>query len=155
MVLQIFIDYRMNNSSQWQTVEFSPEEYFDISLDENIEWNSVPEYNHAIEYLNIDTKLVVNTRIRINDSNFGDMTTITTTFWNQGKNFVLERTDKETKVSSYYCLLITNILLQEDPSISEIMRFKKIDGVLEIEFHSFIQDNEDGSQTEKIVFPAN
>ncbi len=154
MALQIFIDYRTVDSQQWKTTEFSLEEYFDLSLDENIEWNSVPEYNHAVEYLDINSELVTHTRIRINDSNLGTMRTITTTFWNQGRNFIIKRVDNKLKTSCCYNLLVTNTLIHERPLVREIMRFREIEGILELEFHSFVKDNEDGSQAERIVFPV-
>jgi hypothetical protein len=33
MTIQIFIDYRMCGSTHWSTIEFSPEEYFDLAGD--------------------------------------------------------------------------------------------------------------------------
>lgn len=54
MTIEIFIDYRMHGSSEWETVEFTPEEYYDHSYyeeeDDPIEWDSVPEWDKAIEY---------------------------------------------------------------------------------------------------------
>ncbi|AFY45692.1 hypothetical protein [Nostoc sp. PCC 7107] len=156
MPLNIFIDYKLINDLQWHTVEMSPEEYFDTSLlekDEKLIWNSIPEYNHAIEYLDIDLCLLSNTRtrIRIQDSEFLITLTITTTFWNNGQNLIIERIDNaldETK-----SVMIIQTKLQEDPTVWEIMRFKKKSDVLELEFHTFIRENEDGSQTEKKIFP--
>ncbi|OCQ89641.1 hypothetical protein BCD64_16885 [Nostoc sp. MBR 210] len=154
MTLNIFIDYKLINDLQWHIVEMSPEEYFDTSLldeGEQLGWNSIPEYNHAIEYLNIDQSLVSNTRIRIQDSESLKSLTITTTFWNNGQDFIIERIDNALDTTKY--VMITQTKLQEDPTIWEIMRFKKNSDVLEIEFHTFIRENKDGSQTEKKIFP--
>jgi hypothetical protein len=50
----IFLEYKLINSSQWHCVEMSPEDYFDLEPDEEIEWNCIPEYDRGIDYLNID-----------------------------------------------------------------------------------------------------
>ncbi|MBD2302123.1 hypothetical protein [Nostoc sp. FACHB-190] len=154
MTLNIFIDYKLINDLQWHIVEMSPEEYFDTSLleeGEQLIWNSIPEYNHAIEYLNIDPSLVSDTRIRVQDSESLKTLTITTTFWNNGNNFIIERIDNALDKAKYVMIIQTK--LQEDPTTWEIMRFKKKSDVLELEFHTFIRENEDGSQTEKKIFP--
>ncbi|MBD2457444.1 hypothetical protein H6G80_25620 [Nostoc sp. FACHB-87] len=154
MTLNIFIDYKLINDLQWHIVEMSPEEYFDTSLleeGEQLIWNSIPEYNHAIEYLNIDPSLVSDTRIRVQDSESLKTLTIITTFWNNGNNFIIERIDNALDKAKYVMIIQTK--LQEDPTIWEIMRFKKKSDVLELEFHTFIRENEDGSQTEKKIFP--
>jgi DNA primase len=52
--VQISIEYKLNDSSQWHFVDFSPEEYFDLDPDEEVAWDCVPEYNHAIDYLDVD-----------------------------------------------------------------------------------------------------
>lgn len=105
-----------------------------------------------IEYLDVDPVLVANTRLRIRDTDSGATRTITTTFWNYGRNQIAERIDTGSEIYPY--ALILTVRVQENPTIWEIMRFKRRDDVLEMEFHSFIQDNDDGSQSEKIVFPA-
>jgi hypothetical protein len=149
MAVQIFIDYQLD-SMQWHSVELLPEEYFDSTFNETIEWNSVPEWNEAIRYLDVDPESVVKTRIRISDDE-SNTRTITTTFWNCGRNQIVERVDKGSGASSY--LMVITTLLQEFPSVWEIIRFKKRENLLDLEFHSFIRDNEDGSQTEKKIFP--
>ena len=154
MNLRILIEYKLNNSSEWHTVELSTEEYFDMDMideDEEISWNCIPEYDHAIEYLDINSSSVSNTSIIISDRESDTNRVIKTTFWNNGQNQIIERIDKCSGISSY--LMITNTKLQEEPSVREIMRFSRTNDVLEIKFHSFIRDNEDGSQTEKIIFP--
>ncbi|KAF3888121.1 MULTISPECIES: hypothetical protein [Nostocales] len=153
MSLEIFIDYKIANEPQWHTVEMSPEEYFDLNLldeDEELVWNSVPEYNHAIEYLDVEPSLVSHTRLRIKDSTIQKFLTITTTFWHHGQNFIIERSDKESGEPE---IVIINTKLQEAPTVWEIMKFHKKNDLTELEFHTFIRDNEDGSQTEKKIFP--
>ncbi len=154
MTIEIFIDYRMHGSSEWETVEFTPEEYYDHSYyeddDDPIEWDSVPEWDDAIEYLDVDPVLIANTRLRIRDIELGITRTITTTFWNYGHNYITERVDKGSEVIGYVMVLSTR--LQDSPVIWEIMRFRRKNDVLEMEFHSFIQDNEDGSQSDKDSF---
>jgi hypothetical protein len=152
MTIQIFIDYRMCGSTHWSTIEFSPEEYFDLVYEkiEEIEYYSIPEWDHAIEYLDVDPESIANTRLRIKDTESKATRTITTTFWNAGKNQIIERIDKEQDTSSY--LMIVSTLVQEEPTVWEIMRFQRNDDVLTLEYHSFI--NDDGSELEGKIFPV-
>lgn len=153
MSLSILLEYRLFDSSEWQTIEMLPEDYFDLEPNEKIEWDCLPLYDNAIGYLDIDPKLVSNTRIRIIDNKANITKVITTTFWNQGKNQIVERIDKGPGI--FYWLTILTIKLQDNPPVWEILRIPREDDVAKLEFHSFIQDNEDGSETEKIIYPPN
>ena len=152
MTVKIIIKYKTTDEVEWKTVNFLPEEYFDLTINEKTEWNSVPEYDHAIDYLDVDLVSISNTQIRISDDELGIIRLITTTFWHNGQNRVIERVDSGPGISSYL-MVITN-LLQENPSIWEVIRFGRDNGILNLKFHSFIQDNEDGSEMERKVFPV-
>jgi hypothetical protein len=43
--------------------------------------------------------------------------------------------------------------VQDNPAVWEIMRLQRENDVPVQEFHSFIADREDGSQSEKIIYP--
>lgn len=121
--VRIFLEYKLINSSQWHCVEMSPEDYFDLDPDEEIEWNCIPEYEHGIDYLNIDRASILSTKITIIDPKVEVTKIITETFWNQGQNRIIERIDRGTEVS--YFLTIVDIKLQDDPPIYEILRFER------------------------------
>jgi hypothetical protein len=67
--IDITIEYKLINFSQWQSVKFLPEEYFDLEPDEKIEWDCVPWHNHAIDYLDIELSLVEFTKITLKENN--------------------------------------------------------------------------------------
>lgn len=83
-------------------------------------WNSVPEYDRAIEYLDVEPSLGSHTRLRIKDSTIQKFLTITTTFWHHSQNLIIERSDRE---SGEPRLVIINTKLQEAPTVWEIMKF--------------------------------
>jgi hypothetical protein len=156
MTVSIYIDYRLIDSPNWITVSIKPEEYFDKSYfeeypDEEYEWDSLPEFEDAIDYLDIDLEKVSHTRIRIFDSKNNVSRTFSEALWNNGENYIVERVDKHAdKVEE---LIVLNIKLRENPVEWEILRIQKENGVPVLEFHSVITDNEDGSQKERIIYP--
>jgi hypothetical protein len=159
MSVLVFIDYRFINDTEWHTIEMSPEDYFDLDPDEKIEWNCVPDYDkeidYLINYLNVDPKLVLNTRSRILDDEANISTVVTTTFWNQGENQISERFIKGLGVPDWLpdWLMVITIKIQDNPDVWEIMRLQRENDVPVLEFHSFITENEDGFQSEKIIYP--
>jgi hypothetical protein len=151
MNIHVFIDYRQKNTSDWITIELKPEEYFDSEFDSDITWDSIPQFDDASDYLDIEKSVLQNIRIRITDLQFNIGRTISTTFWNDGENQIVERIDEGIN-DAPQMIIITN-KIQENPDIWEIMRFKKQNHTLQIEFHSFIQEDEDEFQVEKVIFP--
>lgn len=151
MSVSIFIDYKLINDTQWHTIEMSPENYFDLYLDEKIRWDCVPKYDKVIDYLNVDRKQVLNTTLRIIDDEASVTKIITTTFWDQGENTIAERLVRGLEKS--YWLMVITTKVQDNPAVWENLRLQKENDVPRVEFHSFITDNEDGSETEKIIYP--
>ncbi len=155
--LSISIEYKTIDSSQWHIIELLPEDYFylvDLEPDEVLEWDSVPEYDDAIDYLDIEPNLVSNTRLRISDIEAQITKVITETFWNQGNNRIVERIDSRNS-EVFYWLMIIDTKVQDNPTIWEILRIEKEDNLPKISHHSFIKDNEDGSQAEMNIYPDN
>lgn len=151
--VHISIEYKLINSSQSHVVKLLPEDYFDLDPDEEIEWNCVPEYDHAIDYLDIDKTSILCTKISIIDSEAKITKIITETFWNQGENRIIERIDSGTAVS--YWLMIIDIKLQDNPLIYEILRFERDEENLpKLCSHVLIKENEDGWQEEKEIYPG-
>lgn len=159
MPVSVFIEYRLINDTEWHTIEMSPEDYFDLEPDEKIEWNCVPEYDNAIDYLvgdfDIDLKQVLNTRVKIIDDEVNVTEVITTTFWNSGENEFTERfitgSGKPEWLSDW--LTIVTIKIQDNPDVWEIIRLQRENNVPVLEFHSFITENKDGFESEKIIYP--
>lgn len=159
MSVSVFIDYRLINEPEWHTLEIPPEDYFDLDPDEKIAWDCVAEYDKEIDYLitslDVNRKQVLNTRVRIIDDEVNVTKVITTTFWNQGDNHIIERSIKGLELLKWLpdWLMITTTKVQDNPPVWEILRLQKENNVPVLEFHSFITDNEDGSQSEKVIYP--
>src|SRR5262249_33848733 len=113
--------------------------------------DSVPKYNHAVDYLDIDRRLIRNTIIKLRDSQTTATLTITETFWNEGKNRIIERTD--TGPGGEYWEVIVDTQAQDQSPIVEILRFGRQDGLITPWYHGFIARNQDGSETETKVYP--
>jgi hypothetical protein len=157
MTVTVEIDYKLLNTLDWQSISLMPEEYFDKSYfeeypDEEFEWNSVADFNDAVDYLDLDPSTVSHTRIRIYDDKANVQSTLSQTFWNNGENHIFEQVDKHTqKVEE---LIVICIKLRENPTEWEILRIQKEDGMPVLELHSVITDNEDGSQKERLIYPV-
>ncbi len=98
--------------------------------------------------------MVSNTRLRISDIEAQITKVITETFWNQGNNRIVERIDSRNS-EVFYWLMIIDTKVQDNPTIWEILRIEKEDNLPKISHHSFIKDNEDGSQAEMNIYPDN
>ena len=68
------------------------------------------------------------------------------TFWNEGRNRVIERIDSGVGVE--YWEMIVEIRLSEAPTVWEILRCGREEERLIPNYHGFIQRNDDGSETE-------
>ena len=66
--INIKLEYKLINYSQWRSIDFLPNEYFDLEADEKVEWDCAPYYNHGIDYLDIAHDLVQHTKIIIVDT---------------------------------------------------------------------------------------
>ena len=148
--IQVLISYKYHGDDNWITTKFTQEEYFDFD-DEPFDLDSVPKFNHAIEYLKIDKSVLQNTKILLEDTTSQNRRTITETFWNKAQNRIIERTD--TGTSTEYWEIIQEILINTKPSTWEIIRFGKERDIIKLWSHVVITDNPDGSQTETKIFP--
>jgi hypothetical protein len=149
ITIEYKIEYKFSNSHQWHSTKFSPDEYFDLDPDEKVEWDSVPFYNHTIDYLDIDKSLVQYTRNTIVDIEANVTQIFTETFWNQGENRI---TETIVSGSSSWKETIIEIKLDENPPKWEILRYKKENNLSMLSYHGLITDKEDGTQDEQIIF---
>ncbi len=149
--LTITIKYKYNNSLNWHIVNFLANEYFDLDPDEKAGWDCVPLHNDSLDYLDIDRVLVQYIETTIVDIE-ADVTQIfAETFWNKGRNRIIEITVNGT---SYWRETIIEINLENNPSICELLRYTKEDNLSKISYHGLFTDNDDGSQTEKIIYKS-
>jgi hypothetical protein len=120
MTVTIEIDYKIFNSLDWHTISLTPEEYFDKSYfeeypDEEYEWDSLPEFEDAIDYLDIDLEKVLHTRIRIFDSIKNVSRTFSEALRNDGENYIVERVDKHVdKIEELTIICIKLKIIQQN-----------------------------------------
>lgn len=145
----VSIEYRTTGSTEWRSITLAPQEYFDLDEDEAISWDCVPLYNHAIDYLKVEKPTVRNTRLTIVDAKFKITKQITETFWNSGKNRVVERIDTGPEID--YWELIVELMVSETPVTWEILRLDRLEGVVVPNYHGIIQRKDDGSEIETRV----
>jgi hypothetical protein len=146
--LTISIDYLLINSDSWQTRTLDIGNYFDLESDEQVDLDSCPYYNHAIDYLDLYPEQVQSTHLTLVNLKTHDQRVIVEKFWNQGKNRIIERTDSG---QTPYSETILEIQISETPAVWEVLRLSRDNGSLTPLYHAFLQDNIDGSQTETIV----
>ncbi len=148
--ISVTINYKLAGSAEWKSINLLPEEYFDLDEGEKIAWDSVPIHNHAKDYLNIgNLNEVLHTKLEIVDALTRVTKLITETFWNDGRNRAIERSDTGPGVD--YWELIIEVMIGETPLVWEILRLDRVDGVLVPNYHGLIQRNEDGSEIETRV----
>lgn len=143
--IHITIEYKLTDSIDWKSLELTHAEYFELEPDEEVELDSLPKYNHAIEYLELERHQVAATRIILIDEALKAKRSIVEKFWNQGENRLIERTDIG---ENQYWEMILEVQVSKKPPLWEIVRVGREDGVLTPWYHAFLQDNDDGSQTE-------
>lgn len=147
--VSVVLEYRCIGSKDWQSVSMSPEDYFDLDDGEALSWDCAPQHSHAIDYLEIERRMIRNTKVTISDENLKVTTQITETFWGEGKNRVVERTDAGPSVN--YWELIVETMINEMPPTWDILRLDRAEGVVGPNYHGVIVQNNDGSQTETKV----
>jgi len=141
--------YKFYNSSKWHTVNFSPNEYFDLDEDEKAEWDCIPLYNDSLDYLDVEKALVQYIETTIVDIKATTTQIFTETLWNQGNNRI---TETDVSGSNSWNETIIEIKLEDNPPTWEILRYRKENNFSKLSYHGLIIDNEDGSQSEKIIY---
>ncbi|MCE5199170.1 MAG: hypothetical protein ABFD54_16235 [Armatimonadota bacterium] len=143
-MITVKIEYMPVGDTDWKIIDISPEIYF-IEDEKPFNVESIPQYDHAIDYLCDSSKLNIRiTRIRIQDD-IGNSIEITETFWDKQRNRVIERVDSGC---SPYQEIILDLRV---PDHHEIMRLVREDGYLTPVYHGIIVDNPDGSNTERKI----
>jgi len=146
--MKITLEYRLLTNEAWKSITLSPDEYFDLDPGEQPNIDSVAKYNHGIDYLDVEPQDMRMTRITIKDDINKSAITICETFWNNGQNRVIERTDCGARE---HWEMILKIRISEIPLTWEILRLGRRDGTFIPWYHGFIRRNSDGSETETKV----
>ncbi|MGB0386415.1 MAG: hypothetical protein ACPGWR_16515 [Ardenticatenaceae bacterium] len=143
--VQITLKYKTVTNPDWLFLDLAPQEYFDLEPEEEVEIDSIPEYNHAIDYLALDSREIDTTVLILTDEEQETRRAITETFWNHGQNRLIERVDSGTNP---YWEMILEVQTGQTPPTWEVLRVCREDGAMKPIYHAFIRDNHDGSQIE-------
>jgi hypothetical protein len=150
--IRIDLGYRLVDSKEWKSIDLEPESYFDLESGELVNLESIPFYDHAIEYLvedlGIQKESVIATKIHLYDKSTKQERLVTESFWNYGRNRLIERQDIGDRP---YSEIILEMLVSEVPEVWELLRCDRLSGVLSPSYHAKIQEREDGSQVEHHV----
>ena len=150
--IRINLGYRLVDSQEWKSIDLEPESYFDLDSGELVTLDSIPFYDHAIEYLVEDLEIqkesVMATKICLYDKSTKKERLITESFWNYGRNRLIERQDVGDQP---YSEIILEMLVSQVPEVWEVLRCDRLSGVLSPSYHAKIQDREDGSQVEQHI----
>lgn len=151
MSVVVRLRYRRNGSSEWHEQELPAPLYFDLDENEVAEIDSVPHRNHAIDYIDgMSPADVRATELNIEDAAIGQRRRIVESFWNGGKNRIVERTDFNGDSPTYWEIIIV-ALISTEPHLTEILRFTRNSGVVEVCSHVMIETLADGSERKRSV----
>ncbi len=153
--IYIKISYLISGLDEWKSLELSPHEYFDFQYTDihDSDIDSVPKYDHAIDYINIDKKEVSATILQLSDRISEERIEIRTSYWNDGNNMIIERRDSGP--NRLYYELIYSFKMSERPETYEIFRAVKKDCIFVPVYHGIIKNNTDGSQSETKIKTEN
>lgn len=150
-MIQIELEWRPVGSIGWESRSLSPEEYFDYD-ERPFQLDSVPRFDHAIEYLGVDRREVLGTRITVADSQTQYRRVIAESFWNGGTNRVIERVDE---TDAPYWEMIVESRMSDEPSTIEVLRIGRDERGNPVPLsHVFLTEQSDGSHSERMVFPG-
>ena len=155
--MRITLSYKIQASGTWIDLILGAEEYFDsqyIEPDEKLNIDSLPLYDHGIDYIEIpDKQRITNTRLTITNAETHRSKTITETYWNSQKNSMVEVRDIGCSGNTDYYEIILTSLVSDSPAedIWEIIRFSRNDGILTPTLHTFITENDQGFVSERML----
>ncbi len=157
----VWIEYKLVDNVDWKKIELTPDEYFD-PLDEEddvnsngsieeYDFDSVPKYFHAIDYIGCNIWDVEHTKVTILDISKQIKHIQSETFWNGGQNRIILTQTSVPGVS--HCEIMVETLIQETPKTIQQVTLKIEDNIPKYQTQIVIKRNEDGS--EAIIFENN
>lgn len=98
--MEINISY-LKKDNTWHTLVTEPENYFDMDYcdltaidNEQIDEESAPKYDHAIEYIDEAIQpFVIATELNVNNKKTGILRKITSSYWHNQTQIFIERKD--------------------------------------------------------------
>ncbi|AFZ24524.1 hypothetical protein Cylst_2294 [Cylindrospermum stagnale PCC 7417] len=151
--LIIVIEYKMLNQPTCEKIEITPDEYFEPmdedeyldSLNEEYDFDSVPKYFHAVDYIGCKLCEVEHTKLTIVDRTKDIKHICSETFWNGGDNRTILTQILGLGKPSYELLVET--VINKIPKTIQQIKFIVEDDIAKFQNQLIIQCNEDGSET--------
>lgn len=153
MACSISLDLRYRRAGVWYDWALELAEFFDLDEGELPEYESIPAHDHAIEYMNFPHDAGVEaTQVVLKHGDTQSCRTITEFFWNEGCNRLIERTDRVGDSVEFWEAIV-EIQIERHPPKYEVLRFGRRDSMLSALSHVFIQEQPDGSEVERQIYP--
>ncbi|BAZ16700.1 hypothetical protein NIES4071_85780 [Calothrix sp. NIES-4071] len=153
--ISIWIEYKLVNNPDSLKIEIAPEDYFEPldededpdfnNADEEYDYDSVPKYFHAIEYIGCEISDVEHTKVTILDERNSIEYIQSETFWNKGEDRMIMTQTLGKEVNRYDMLLET--LINIKPKTIQQVKFIIENNVPKYQEQIIIQTNEDGSES--------
>jgi len=98
-VISVEIEYKILDQENWAKIELTPNEYFEEidesecvnsqRLSEEYNFDAIPKYFHAVEYLDCKLSEIQYTKLTIVDLSKSAKLVQSETFWNEGNNRII------------------------------------------------------------------
>lgn len=153
--ISIWIEYKLVNDPDFLKIKIAPEDYFEPldeeedpdfnNADEEYDYDSVPKYFHAIEYIGYEISNVEHTKITILDERNGIEYIQSETFWNKGEDRMIMTQTLGKEVNQFDMLVET--LINRKPQTIQQVKFIIENNIPKYQEQIIIQTNEDGSES--------
>ncbi|MBD2768906.1 hypothetical protein IC235_13510 [Hymenobacter sp. BT664] len=156
-ILLVEIEYKMLNTRNWAKIKLTPDEYFEkIITDEDINLNSerlnveydfdsVPKYFHAVEYIGCKLSEIEHTKLLIVGPSKNITLIRSETFWNGGSNRLISTQYLGVEKPSHEILVET--VINNIPLTVQQVSFLLEENLPKCPHQLLIQCHEDGSES--------
>ena len=152
-VIFVEIEYKMLNQQNWEKIQLTPYEYFETidedeyldskPLNEEYDFDSVPKYFHAVEYIGCKLSEIEHTKVTIVDLSKNIKLIQSETFWNEGNNRLISTQFFGEKPSHE---ILVETVINKIPKTIQQVKFLLEDNLPKCQHQLVIQCHEDGSQ---------
>lgn len=153
-VIFVEIEYKMLNQQTWEKIKLTPYEYFETidedeyldskPLNEEYDFDSVPKYFHAVEYIGCKLSEIEHTKLTIVDLSKNIKLIQSETFWDEGNNRLISTQFFGMEKPSHEILVET--VINKIPKTIQQVKFLLEDNLPKCQHQLVIQCQEDGSE---------
>ncbi|PSK93108.1 hypothetical protein [Taibaiella chishuiensis] len=145
--MKLTFKYKTRASTKWEYQNLALDDFFDLEDGAAAHINSIQKNWHLDEYISLDKKELMFVYVKLEDGT--ETREYKQTYWNEGKNIAIERTDEGNE---YYRELIVSVLnSREEEAASQTLRLVLNRENIVPVYHGFFTDEADGIQTESRI----